>query len=192
MTCRPRDLPANPAITAPHYAGRILNMGYSNNLRHFPPPFPHPSPSTVSVSLLTVRFLPTPMRFSLTRDRLAWAWKFLSRENPLWVQSLGQISGIGDFSLSLLVSCSYKEAWTRKFCKVSSSAFWYLFHCRVIDSVSLLAQVFTIITWFVARVRDNSFSGYLISAIFSNKTKCLVTLWKNKELKEAFWRLLKH
>lgn len=32
MTCRPRDRPANSAITAPYYAGRILNMGYSNNL----------------------------------------------------------------------------------------------------------------------------------------------------------------
>lgn len=58
MTCRPRDPPANPAITAPHYAGRILNMGYSNNLRHFfPPPFPFPSCSSVSFQPL--------MRFSL-------------------------------------------------------------------------------------------------------------------------------
>lgn len=32
MTCRPRDRPAKPTITAPNYAGRILSMGYSNNL----------------------------------------------------------------------------------------------------------------------------------------------------------------
>lgn len=39
MTCRPRDWPAESAITAPDYAGRILSMGYSNNLDfYFPIP----------------------------------------------------------------------------------------------------------------------------------------------------------
>lgn len=170
MTCRPRDPPANSAITAPHYAGRILNMGYSNNLRHFSPHrFRFPSAR------------PFPFNpwcgFPLTRDRLTWAWKFLSREN-LW-------DGIGfSFLFFFLISSRPYKALDEKFCKFCVVLrFFDIFSNWVIDNISLLlVDVFTIIhdLWLVDNRRVLARILNIISSILANKTKRLVTFWKKK------------